>query len=135
MISVIDNGPARKAHHDLTLQKRGDEIGDLFEVSVLRKDDIGFHRGKAQGDDILQANNQPSSRTARGHQGPAGFLLLASGLDEHGSKSAKPLKYSHLDIAGSAGDFPNDPTGASVLALGNLYLLAGNSEVTRFPLV
>lgn len=119
----MDNGPARKTDHALTLQKRGDLIGDLFEVSTLRKDDIAFHRGKCQGDDILQANNLPSSRTARGHQGPAGFLLLASGLDKHGSGSAKPIKYSHLDVAGSAGILPADPTGAGVLALANLYLL------------
>lgn len=29
-----------------------------------------------------QANTLPSTRTARGHQGPAGFLILASGLDK-----------------------------------------------------
>jgi leucyl aminopeptidase len=34
------------------------------------------------GDDVFQANNLPSSRTPRGHQGPAGFLILASGLDK-----------------------------------------------------
>lgn len=38
--------------------------------------------GKSEGDDIFQANNEPSSRTQRGHQGPAGFLILASGLDK-----------------------------------------------------
>lgn len=38
--------------------------------------------GKAEGEDVLQANNQPSSRTPRGHQGPAAFLILASGLDK-----------------------------------------------------
>jgi hypothetical protein len=33
-------------------------------------------------DDVLQANNKPSSQTPRGHQGPAGFLILVSGLDK-----------------------------------------------------
>lgn len=55
--------------------------------------------------------------------GPGAFLILASGLDEHGSGDSIPLKYSHLDIAGSAGDFPNPATGAPVLALANKYLL------------
>lgn len=41
-----------------------------------------FRAGKFEGEDVLQANNQPSSRTPRGHQNPAGFLVLASGLDK-----------------------------------------------------
>lgn len=32
-------------------------------------------------------------------------MMLASGLDKHGTNSSNPLKYSHLDIAGSAGTF------------------------------
>ena len=45
---------------------------------------IAFHffQGKGMGDDVFQANNVPSSRTPRGHQGPAGFLMLVSGLDK-----------------------------------------------------
>lgn len=79
----------------------------------------------------MQANNLPSSRTARGHQGPAAFLLLASGLDKHGSSSNKPLKYSHLDIAASGGSFPDPATGAPVLALAQAYLLP-NSNCASF---
>lgn len=120
---VVDNGPAKKSGHSNNLHKSGDLIGDPFEISTLRLDDIDYHRGKAQGDDILQSGNVPSSRTPRGHQTPAAFLLLASGLDKHGSGSEKPLKFSHLDIAGSAGHLPEDPTGSPVLALANLYLL------------
>jgi leucyl aminopeptidase len=45
-------------------------------------------------------------------------------LDEHGSGSAKPLKYSHLDIAASAGEYPKPATGSPVLALAKAYLLA-----------
>lgn len=119
----MDNGPAKKSGHSNNLHKSGDLIGDPFEISTLRLDDIDYHRGKAQGDDILQSGNVPSSRTPRGHQTPAAFLLLASGLDKHGSGSEKPLKFSHLDIAGSAGHLPEDPTGSPVLALANLYLL------------
>jgi leucyl aminopeptidase len=32
-------------------------------------------------------------------------------------QSEFPIKYSHLDIAGSAGDVPEDATGSPILAL------------------
>jgi len=119
---VMDNGPARNASHAQQLQTAGEELGDMFEISTIRKEDIAFHRGKGMGDDVYQANNVPSSRTPRGHQGPAGFLMLVSGLDKHGSESKIPLKYSHIDIAASSGDLPDDATGAPILGLVGLYL-------------
>jgi len=119
---VMDNGPARNASHAQQLQIAGEELGDMFEVSTIRKEDIAFHRGKGMGDDVYQANNVPSSRTPRGHQGPAGFLMLVSGLDKHGSESKVPLRYSHIDIAASSGDLPDDATGAPILGLVGLYL-------------
>ncbi|RZB39198.1 hypothetical protein BDFB_010950 [Asbolus verrucosus] len=119
----MDNGPAHKAHNSTRLQKGGDSIGDIFEVSRVRPEDFDMHRGAAQGDDVKQSNNQPSSRTPRGHQGPAAFLILAAGLEEHGSGGAKPLKYSHLDIAASAGEYPKPATGAPILALAKTYLI------------
>lgn len=36
---------------------------------------------------------------------------------EHQSSSEKPLKYSHLDVAGSSGDLPEPTTASSVVAL------------------
>jgi len=119
---VLDNGPASQISHAQKLQNNGAELGDMFEISTIRKEDIAFHRGKGMGDDIIQANNQPSSRTPRGHQSPVGFMILVSGLDKNGSESKIPLKYSHIDIAASAGDLPNDATGAPVLGLSALYL-------------
>ncbi|XP_055677123.1 putative aminopeptidase W07G4.4 [Lutzomyia longipalpis] len=119
---VMDNGPAKAAGHGLRLKETGDEIGEPFEISTLRPEDFRFHSGKVKGEDVLQANNLPSSRTPRGHQGPAAFLILATGLDKHGTKSDMPIKYSHLDIAGSAGEYPEMPTGAPVLALAKLHL-------------
>lgn len=38
-------------------------------------------------------------------------------LFQHGLSSDYPIKYTHLDIAGAAGDVPHDATGAPVLAL------------------
>lgn len=71
----------------------------------------------------LKAGNNPSSRTPRGHQGPAAFLILTSGLKNHGLGTEKPIKYAHLDIAGSSGPFPGIPTAAPITALLNHYFL------------
>lgn len=120
---VQDNGLARKEGSALKLQDAGDLIGDPFEISTMRKDDLNFYIAKSLGDDLIQCHNIPSSRTVRGHQSPGAFLLLASGLIQHGSASKLPLKYSHLDIAGSAGDLPDEPTGAPVAALVARFLL------------
>lgn len=68
-ISVMDNGPARKIKHAENLQERGEEISEPFDISSIRKEDVDFHQGQAYGDDLLQCNNLPSSRTPRGHQG------------------------------------------------------------------
>ncbi len=60
----------------------GEELGDLFEVSTIRREDYEFHKGKSEYEEILQSNNLPSSATPRGHQTPAAFLIMASGLDK-----------------------------------------------------
>lgn len=79
---VMDNSVAQRNGNGPKLQSAGEVIGDPFEISILRREDIAFHKGKGDGDDVHQCNNLPSSRTARGHQGPAGFLILTSGLDQ-----------------------------------------------------
>lgn len=120
---VMDNKVAENAGHGLNYCKAGEALGDPAEISPLRKEDFAFHRSPALGEDLLQCNNLPSSRTPRGHQTPAAFLIMASGLDIHDANSTKPIKYTHLDVAGSAGDIPHPPTGASLLALAQLHLL------------
>lgn len=110
-----------KERHGMKLKEVGDICGDPFEVSTLRKEDFEFNASTGYGEDLLQCNNLPSSRTPRGHQVPAAFLIAATGLDHHGTKSDHPLKYSHLDIAGSAGEVPDTPTGASILALAKMH--------------
>lgn len=79
---VMDNSVAQRNGNGTKLQAAGHQIGDPFEISILRREDIAFHKGQGEGDDVHQCNNLPSSRTARGHQGPAGFLILTSGLDQ-----------------------------------------------------
>lgn len=121
--AVMDNKVAENAGHGLNFCKAGDILGDPAEISPLRREDFAFHRAKAYGEDLLQCNNLPSSRTPRGHQTPAAFLIMSSGLDKHDASSSKPIKYTHLDIAGAAGDVPHPPTGTPILALSQLHLL------------
>lgn len=120
---IMDNGPARSNAVSTTVQAAGDEIGDMFEVSTVRREDFNFVRGPSEYEDLIQCNNEPSSRTPRGHQMPAAFLIKASGLDKHGLDSERPLCYSHIDIAASSGPFPGVPTGAPIAALTQAYLL------------
>jgi len=115
---IMDNGPARAEQTAQKVQKAGDDVGDMFEISTVRREDWEFNTDKSgEFVAILQANNAPSTRTPRGHQVPGAFLQQVSGLDKHQLSSAKPLKYSHLDIAGSAGNLPHPTTGAPVAAL------------------
>ncbi|KAK7456570.1 hypothetical protein BaRGS_00039324 [Batillaria attramentaria] len=120
---ILDNGPAHQLRTASEMQNAGDLYGDPFEISTIRRDDYEFHKGKSEYEDILQSNNAPSTMTARGHQTPAAFLILASGLDKHGKDSDKPLPYSHIDIAGSSGPFPGVPTGAPIIAFAARYIM------------
>lgn len=72
----MDNGPALKSGNSSRLQTAGDLIGDVFEISRIRSEDFDQHRGEAVGDDVKQANNQPSSRTPRGHQGRCNSYII-----------------------------------------------------------
>lgn len=65
---VMDNGPAREASHGNELKKNADIIGDPFEISTIQREDFVAHQSNVLGEDVLQANNLPSSRTPRGHQ-------------------------------------------------------------------
>jgi leucyl aminopeptidase len=124
--AAVDNGPARARGTSRRLQDLGLEFGDNFEVSYLRPDDYAFVAPKTSEYDVLQCNTAPSSRTMRGHQFPAAFLIRASGLDEHGSDSAVPLAYTHLDIAGAADTGAvgsGEETGCAVTTLTAHYIL------------
>lgn len=117
---VMDNGPAQDVDMARTLQKIGDGLSNPFEISTIRREDYEFCAGRNEYEDLIQCNNQPSSRTPRGHQFPAAFMISASGLKKHGIDSDRPLKYTHMDIAGSSGDYPGIPTGAPLIALAKL---------------
>ena len=107
--AALDNHAARGTA--AKLQAAGDLLGDMLEVSTVRREDLAAHRGRVAGDHVHQADNLPSTASARGHQAPAAFLLLASGLD------AGAVPFTHLDVAASAGSLPHPPTAAPLLAL------------------
>jgi len=112
---AMDNGPARG--HAQHLQGVGHVIADPWEVSTIRREDYNFVAPRNEYEDVLQCNNLPSSRTPRGHQFPAAFMIRASGLDKHGVDAETPLRYTHIDIAGSSGHYPGIPTAAPLLTL------------------
>jgi len=122
----LDNGPAKKNNTSQKLQAAGELWGDPIEVSTLRKEDVQFVANKNSTYDVAQSNLEPSVNTSRGHQFPAAFLLIASGLSEHGKNSAHPLSFSHIDIAGSActgGYHTGTPTATPVVALTARYVV------------
>ncbi len=118
---ALDNGPARAFATAETLMQIGDLVGDPFEVSRLRREDFDFVQPRSKADDTLSCNNLPSSGTARGHQFPMAFLCLASGLVKHGTDSAVPLPFTHIDIGGSGcegGDWQHGrPSGRPLVTM------------------
>ncbi|CAG8731616.1 919_t:CDS:2, partial [Ambispora leptoticha] len=114
--AVIDNGPARKAGISQRVIQAGHIWGDPFELSTLRREDYEFIKPRSNREDVVQANESSSMRTIRGHQYPAAFLIIASGLKDHGLKAPKDrqISYSHLDIAG------NSETRGKGLSLGTV---------------
>jgi len=122
----LDNGVSKMLGVSPRLVAAGDSIADPFETSTMRRDDFAMVAPKRDDHDVVQCNALPSSRTPRGHQFPAVFMYLASGLVDHGpSNTETPIAYTHLDIAGSAafGDSAGGvETGNPVCALVEAYI-------------
>jgi len=115
---IMDNGPAKAAGTAVKVQQAGESTGTMFEISTVRREDWNFIKDKSgEFVSVVQCNNAPSSRTPRGHQFPAAFMMQVAGLDKHQLTSKQPIKYSHLDIAGSSGDLPHPTTGAPIPGL------------------
>jgi leucyl aminopeptidase len=118
---ALDNGPARRRNVARALAEHGEAWGEPFELSRLRREDFAFIAPRSSAEDVLSANTLPSALTARGHQYPAAFVTVASGLDKHGGDSERPLPFTHIDLGGSAtedGDWQfGRPTAAPIVAL------------------
>ena len=114
------------------LAAAGARLGQPLEVSSLRREDFAFVAPGGKGTpvsscgdcyDVLQSNNAPTAVTARGHQFPMAFLLIASGLSEHGAASELPIPYCHVDLADSVADARGVETGSPILPLFGHFLL------------
>jgi leucyl aminopeptidase len=118
---AIENGPARRRGISQRLSQLGEAWGDPFELSRLRADDYAFVRARNPAEDLVSANALPSAQTVRGHQYPAAFMDLASGLSRHGNDSPSPIPFVHIDLSGSVSeqlDWQHGrPTAAAVVAL------------------
>jgi len=94
-------------------------------VSTIRREDYNLIAPKNEDYDVLQ-NPNGTAPVARGHQFPAAFLMIAAGLDKHSKTSDRPIKYSHLDIAGSGVDggdyFLGKPSTTPIVALTAKYV-------------
>lgn len=125
---TLDNGMARKLKISHRIHDAGHLLADPFEVSTLRREDINVVQPGRSSEDVIQGNAKGAS-VDRGHQYPAAFMLIASGLDKHGLHDKVPLAYTHLDIAGSAetmtavGWSLTRVTGSPVAALAGAFLL------------
>ncbi|KAI9341592.1 hypothetical protein BD770DRAFT_422137 [Pilaira anomala] len=128
---ALDNGFARKNKVSQRIHDAGHVLADPFEISTLRREDLECVRPGRSSEDIVSANDQPSTMTPRGHQYPAGFMVQASGIDEYGldNKDGLSIGFTHLDVAGSAevlsGEAWSLPrvTGSPVAALSGAFLL------------
>lgn len=106
--AAMDNHSARATNHASRLQLSGGRVSEGLEISVVRPEDLAVNVGKCKGDDLVQLDTDAKYRN---HQLAAGFLIKVGGLED------KNVKYTHLDIAGSAGMPPDEPTAVPVLTL------------------
>ncbi|KAF9821534.1 hypothetical protein SFRURICE_014298 [Spodoptera frugiperda] len=106
--AALDNHSARGTNHASALQFSGSRLGEGFEVSFIRPEDLSVNNGKCKGDDLVQVDMEAKCRH---HQLAGGFLIKVGGLED------KNIKYTHLDIAGAAGTAPNEPTAVPILTL------------------
>ncbi|CAO3634412.1 unnamed protein product [Cunninghamella echinulata] len=127
---ALDNGFARKNQVSKRIYDAGHILADPFEISTLRREDVDCVQPGRSSEDVIQANDKPSTATDRGHQYPAGFMLIASGLDKHGLNSkVLPIGFTHLDVAGSAETMTSvgwsltRVTGSPVAALTGAFLI------------
>ncbi|XP_022119159.1 putative aminopeptidase W07G4.4 [Pieris rapae] len=106
--AAMDNHSAKAANHSGKLLFSGSRMAEGIEVSTVRAEDLAINNGKCKGDDLVQYDTDAKCRN---HQLAAGFLIKVGGVEENN------IKYTHLDIAGGAGCFPEEPTAVPILTL------------------
>jgi leucyl aminopeptidase len=119
--AVVESSVARRRGSAAPLVQAGDALGEGIERSRLRAEDYAMIAAKGPAEDVVSCNSLPSSRTPRGHQFPAAFLDVVSGLRSYNATASSQIPFLHIDIAGSVvgpgGWAFGVPTGAPVVAL------------------
>lgn len=120
--ACMDIGVAKRHQTSTTLASVGTAFGEPWEISTVRRDDYDFVKPVGGREDVIQCNTAPSTMTSRGHQFPAAFMAIASGVE------GTDVAYTHCDIAGAAeepgpssGSLPK-VTGAPVVTLAGVFL-------------
>ncbi|RTG82933.1 leucyl aminopeptidase, partial [Schistosoma bovis] len=120
---IVCNGPAKELGEDYDYQFAGSLLGEMHEISTLRREDYDAHKTDEEYSDLLNSARLIGGKRSRGHQSPVAFMIIASGLDSHLKNTEKPLAYTHMDIASSNGPCPGIPTGTPILTLASRYIL------------
>ncbi|KAH8876576.1 putative aminopeptidase W07G4.4 isoform 1 [Schistosoma japonicum] len=128
---IVCNGPAKDLGEDYNYQFAGSLLGEMHEISTLRREDYDAHKADEEYADLVNSARPIAGKRSRGHQSPVAFMIVASGLDSHLKNSEKPLAYTHLDIASSHGPCPGIPTGTPILTLVSRYILPG--QLMKWP--
>lgn len=53
---ILNNGPARRLKIAEQVQEAGNDIGDLFEISTIRREDYNAHKGKGPSVKVIRRN-------------------------------------------------------------------------------
>ncbi|BHF62865.1 metalloexopeptidase activity [Sparganum proliferum] len=125
LTAVMDNGPARKSRESFKLRDGGALIADITEISSLRREDYEVCYPVSEYEDLQQRNTHANTIKYRGHQYPAAWMIMASGLSKH-SNIATPeeqIKYTHVDVASSVGVHNSEATGAPTTMFLSTYVL------------
>lgn len=117
--ALVPNGHPRARELAEHLRQAADTLGDPMEISRPRPEDYAIIAPRTSAEDVISCNSLASSRTPRGHQFPAAFLNVASGLRAQ-EKSGQGHPLIHADIAGATvigGNWSTGtPTGAPILS-------------------
>lgn len=125
LTALVENGAAVAAQVGEQLERVGDAWGDPCARTRLRAEDYAFIAGRTAAEDVISCNALPSARTPRGHQFPAAFLDIVSGLRAHNASAEHPVPFVHVDVAGSAvigGNWQTGtPTAAPIIAMAHAF--------------
>ncbi|KAL7064043.1 hypothetical protein AAHC03_04342 [Spirometra sp. Aus1] len=125
LTAVMDNGPARKSGESFKLRDGGALIADITEISSLRREDYEVCYPVSEYEDLQQRNTHANTIKYRGHQYPAAWMIMASGLSKYSNTAEEKdqIKYTHVDVASSVGVHNSEATGNPTTMFLSTYVL------------